>query len=360
MRIWFAADIDMNIPGGVARSMLELADGLGDRGHHVKFVTKNTLPNSNYLMFSIKLSILFLRTIYDRPDWIIARSTDSLFCLILIKIFNIKTQVILHNHGWEESVYNLEKKMSRLVISNKTTWKGRFIRFPLLRLTLRLCTKCLNVNNHEKQFLKEKYPCTVNKLLTVPNGVHCRQGIYWQSHPPPPYNFLCVGNMTWKKNLNHTLRLFACLKRKLTNSKLFIIGTGIDDISLFQNNNLEKNDIMNVPLVSYEEMDKWYTACPYLIVSSRFEGCSLTILEALSYGIIVFATGIGSNREIIEDGFNGYLITGSNIKSDSDTIVNLLNKKNDLITIRRRAVETARYFSWSKQVLKLEKILCKE
>ena len=350
----------MNIPGGVSRSMVELADGLRNRGHTVRLISKNRLPNHNYLVYAIKLSILLFHTIYNRPDWLIARSTDSLFCLILIKLFNIKTQVILHNHGWEESVYRLEKKMSRLVISNKTTWKARFIRFPLLRLTLRLCTYCLNVNNYEKKILGEKYPFTINKLLSIPNGVHCKKEVYWQNRSVPPYHFLCVGNMSWKKNMNYTLRLYYYLKRKLIHSHLFSIGTGIDDISLFHNYNLNKNDITNVPKASFKEMDKWYTTCPYLIVSSRFEGCSLTILEALSYGIIVFATGIESNREIIQDGNNGYLITGSNIKSDLDVIVNLLNKKENLITVRKRAVETARYFSWSKQVLKLEKILCKE
>lgn len=360
MKIWFAADIPGNSYGGIARSMHELAIGLKNQGHVVTILNRNTLPGNNYLLFAYKLCIHYLLSIFNRPDWIIARSTDAFFCAVLIRLFRLKTNIILHNHGWEEYVYSIEKKLPHSVVASPTTWKSMLIRFPLLRLMLKLSTYCMSGTEHEVHYLGNKYPSVKNKLNYVPNGVATREDIYWKNQEEYPMCFLTVGNITWKKNLSHTLRVFSLIKNSYSDARLICVGTGVNDTALLNGTGLDLENVTNIPAATFEEMESWYTTCPFMIASSRYEGGhSLAILEALSFGIIVFASAIPSNKEIISDGSNGYLITGSNSNYDAGKIMQKLTIETNQ-EIRLKASETAKEYCWDNQVVYLENLLCRK
>jgi glycosyltransferase involved in cell wall biosynthesis len=107
-------------------------------------------------------------------------------------------------------------------------------------------------------------------------------------------------------------------------------------------------------------MERWYTTCPYLLVSSRYEGGhSLALLEALSYGCLAFVSPIVSNTEIIRDTVNGFLISGTFCASDAEKILqNLAIDKQR--AVRLHAAETAAQNEWRDQITRLETILCSQ
>ena len=359
MNIWFAADIPRDSYGGVGRSTHELAAGLRKRGHSVTIFTRETTGSNNYLTFALKLSIRFLLSGRSRPDWLIARSTDAVFCALIIHLLRLKTGTILHNHGWEEKVYEVEKKLPRSVVSTPTTWKSILIRFLLLRLMLRLCTYCMSGTINEIRYLSDKYPQMRKKLTYGPNGTDIQSDGYWKGRDVLPLNFLSIGNLTWKKNISHTIKVFSFIKEKLSTAHLFCIGTGADEDALQNHTNVSLEGITNIPAVTFDNMKEWYGKCPFMITSSRFEGGHpLAILEAMSFGIVVFASKIASHREIIHDNVNGYLISGSDIESDADSIFNKLTQGTNQ-NIRLNAVETAKRNLWSRQVTRLERIVCR-
>lgn len=359
MNIWFAADIPEGSYGGVARSMHELGAGLKHRGHSVTIITREATGSKNYLTFAMKLGIRFLLSGRNRPDWIIARSTDGVFCAFIIRLLRLKTSTILHNHGWEENVYRLEKKLPRIVVSTPTTWKSTFIRFPLLGLMLRMCTYCLSGTVNEMRYIRDRHPKVRNKLIYIPNGTDTQPDGYWKDRDEYPPNFLSVGNLTWKKNISHTTRVFSLIKEKLPDARLFCIGTGTDDTTLQNHTNVNMEGIKNISSVTFEDMKEWYGKCPFMISSSRYEGGhSLAILEAMSFGILVFASKTASNKEIIDDGLNGYLITGSDMENDADSIFNKLTQGTNR-KVRINALGTAGRNLWSRQITRLEKILCR-
>ena len=359
MNIWFAADIPGGSYGGVARSMHELEAGLNHRGHSAVIITQETIGGKNYLTFALKLCIHFLLSGQSRPDWIIARSTDGVFCALIIRLLKLKTRIILHNHGWEKKVHEVEKKLPRIVVSAPTTWRSTLIRFPLLGLMLRMCTYCMSGTVNETRYIGDRHPQIRNKLIYIPNGADFQTDGYWQARDEYSPNVLSVGNVTWKKNIRHTIKVFSVIKTKLSEAHLFCIGTGTDDTVLQSHTNISLEGITNIPSVTFEDMKEWYRKCPFMISSSRYEGGhSLAILEAMSYGIVVLASNIASNKEIINDGVNGYLITGSDIENDADSIFNKLTQGTSR-RIRVNALETAKRNRWNRQVTRLEKILCR-
>lgn len=360
MKIWFAADISKDSYGGVARSMHELSAGLKNRGHGVSLFYRETLRSNNYLAFALKLCIRFLLSGRIRPDWIIARSTDGVFCAIIIRLLKLKTGIILHNHGWEEQVYWLEKKLPRATVTTPTTWKSTLVRLPLLRLMLKICTCCMSGTMNEIRYIGNKYHATRHKLIYIPNGVNAQPGVYWQNREEYPLYFLSIGNLTWKKNIKHTIKVFSIIRKKHSNARLFCIGTGVDDTTLFKQISANMEGIINKPSVNFEEMKVWYTRCPFMIASSRYEGGRpLAILEAMSFGILVFASAIPSNKEFINDGSNGYLTTGLDIDYDAGIIFKKLTQSANQ-KIRINASETAKQNLWNSQVTRLEKVLCRK
>jgi glycosyltransferase involved in cell wall biosynthesis len=48
----------------------------------------------------------------------------------------------------------------------------------------------------------------------------------------------------------------------------------------------------------------------YLLLTSRSEGSPLTILEAMSLGLVALSTDVGNVRDVIENGVNGFVVEG--------------------------------------------------
>jgi glycosyltransferase involved in cell wall biosynthesis len=354
MIIWFAANVASGSSGGIARSIQGLSEGLSKLGHRT--VVIKHCARGGYIGFALKLGARLIVNVAHRPDWIVARSTDGVLCALLIKVFSLKTRLAIHNHGWEEYVYELEKRLPGSIAVPRTTWKARLVRFPLLRANLKLCTCCISGALCETRWLKKKYSDVRHKLRYIPNGVDMISPGFWiERHDTPP-NLLAIGGFTWKKNLNHTVAVFENLSRSIPECRLYAIGSGIEKERL---PNPLHPGIIVVPEVNPDEMSAWYKTCPFLISSSRYEGGhSFVLLEALSYACIVFASSIPSSREIIRNGENGLLISGTDARLDAKAIAEALIAKNNCLMIRRRAFSTALRNRWDRQVNRMERILC--
>jgi glycosyltransferase involved in cell wall biosynthesis len=364
MDIWFAANIPEDSYGGVGRSMRELSEGLKKCGYRTTIVFGDTgMLGCNYLVFALKLCVRLLANVGNPPAWIIARSTDGVLCAAAVKILRLKTKVALHNHGWEEYAYEMEQKLPRTVISSPTSWKARVLRFPLLRASLLLCDCCLSGTLFETRWLARRYPRLRKKMRYLPNGVGARQDQYWPKDREAPLNILAVGGLTWKKNIEHSIAVFNRIADRMPEAGLFLIGAGFnkgDAPQVLKDLWRDKEErIVVVPEEKPEHMSKWYTQCPFVISSSRFEGGhSLVILEALSYGCVVFATDLPSTKEIISHAGNGILIGGVSAEDDAKVIIDMVDKKDPLANIRQNAYRTARRNRWERQVGRLEDILC--
>ena len=360
MNIWFAANIPEDSWGGVSRSMRELSSGLQKHGHCTTIVWgKRGAVHGNYLVFAFELCKRLLSHTTKQPDWIIARSTDGVMCALAAKIFRMKTKIALHNHGWEEKSYEVEKRQARGLVAKGTTWRARLLRFPLLRATLFLCNCCISGTLVETRWLARRYPLCRKKLRYLPNGVSLSHEAFWEKQPMVHRDFLAVGGNTWKKNLKNTTGIFRNIALRMPEARLVMVGTGVKNMDYCDAMKYLKLNYLVIPSENIESMPQWYKQCPFFISSARYEGGhSLAILEALSFGCVVFATDIPSTREIILEKSNGVFIGGVNDEDDAKTILAVLDDKDLLARIRHNAFRTALRNRWERQVDRLEEILC--
>jgi glycosyltransferase involved in cell wall biosynthesis len=332
--------------------------GLSRRGHECRIVDAGPDP-ANYLGFAVRLFLKFSLRIVERPDWIIGRSTDAVLCAALTRLLHLPTRIALHSHGWEEKVYEAEKRLPSAMVVPKTTWKSRVLRFPLLRITLALCDLCLCGTVEEARALGARYPKHKGKIVCVPNGVSVREKQFWTWKPSSAaIRFLSVGNMTWKKNIRHTVKVFCAVRKTIPRADLTIVGCSPQE--LFQLTGVSDHDgIAAIKGEAPERMASWYATCPFFISSSLYEGGrSLAVLEAMSFGCVVFVSPIPSSMEFVKDHGNGIMLPTLSADSDAAIVVTTVRSPALCASVGHGAFLFASRQSWERQACRLEKVLC--
>ena len=114
----------------------------------------------------------------------------------------------------------------------------------------------------------------------------------------------------------------------------------------------------NVQFIEWsEESDELISVCDFIVapfLSERFS--SVHILEAMAMGKPVIATAIGEQKEIVENGINGYLVSLGNVQELAERMTKLLSQPDELDRLGRRAREKAERYSVDSYVQKLQSL----
>jgi glycosyltransferase involved in cell wall biosynthesis len=334
-----------------------IGEGLKKSGYDTELLYNKR--NNSYITFALHLAFRLLIS-FNKPRWIIARSTDGVFCALLSKLPGFNTKVILHNHGWEEKALELEKSLSRNLITNPTTWKSTIIRFPLLRLNLRFVRYCMSGTVEESRWIASKYRKGKYKIAVIPNGITIDSKPFWPLKDAYPPGFLMVGGCTWKKNIEYGISVFNAVKTKIPDASLHIIGTCKSAMKMctFLPDN---GSIHFYEKVDPDKMNDYYERCPFLLFTSRYEGGhAFTILEAQAKGMVAFVTNIPSTSEIVSDKKTGCFISGNDPQEDAALIEQVCTDPARIKQIGTAAFKNATRHRIDRQIQRLETLLSKE
>lgn len=136
------------------------------------------------------------------------------------------------------------------------------------------------------------------------------------------------GRLTYQKGFDILLEVAKDLKTK-TNFKWIILGEG-EDRSMLESKIKEYNLENFVELKGrVKDVSKYYKESRMFILTSRFEGLVLVMLEAKSYNlpVVSFDCDCGPS-EMIKENINGYIIENFDTKKMSEKIYELLKDKN--------------------------------
>jgi glycosyltransferase involved in cell wall biosynthesis len=106
-----------------------------------------------------------------------------------------------------------------------------------------------------------------------------------------------------------------------------------------------------------ENIDELISACDLIVapfLSERFS--SVNLLEAMAMGKPVIATDMGEQREIIENGIDGYLVSPGDVKELADKILNVLTQPDELDRLSRQAKLKAKKYSVHAYVQTLQRL----
>jgi len=157
--------------------------------------------------------------------------------------------------------------------------------------------------------------------------------------------FICVGRLATEKNFEDAIKIWKIVLRGHPDWILDIYGDGEKRKqlqSILAKEGLEKQISLKGNVTSIMEE---YKQSSGLLVTSRYEGFGLMIIEAGSCGIPVVAYKCpGGVRELITDGENGYLVEEDDIEVAAERISMLIENKELRKELGRNAYDKAKEY----------------
>ena len=292
--------------GGIEKVFISYAEKLIDKGYNVKYVVthndgdllKNlpekievTVLGGRGLKYSIFLIIKYLRK--EEPDVIITGGEiPNLVFIIIIKLFRIKSKLIVSHHNY----HNIER--------------NQFLSKIIIKYFYNYTTKVVAVSQGIKNLLLEG-GVNESKIITIYNPINIakikRQSVENNNISLPKDYLVFIGRLGKVKNLDLLIDSFNLLKQKNKEIELVIIGEGP------MRNNLEQK-VEKLNLTKYVRF-LGALANPYsilkrssvVVLSSFSEALPTIILESFVLSKTVVSTPTGGAKDLLGENKFGYI-----------------------------------------------------
>jgi len=220
--------------------------------------------------------------------------------------------------------------------------------FLLEKATSFLVDGYLAVSETVRQTYIKKVGIRPEKIMVIPTGVDLKRfdgidGGQARKNLGINDNTLvlsCVAQLRPEKNHLLLLEAFGELTKKRPDAMLLLAGEGPmrEQIqrSIDQSNLADKVRLLG----QRDDVPRILSATDIFVLLSSYEGMSNALLEAMAAGCAIVASDIPANRELIQDGTNGYLIS----LGDKKTIVEKLSNLAADNGLRQRMREAALSF----------------
>jgi glycosyltransferase involved in cell wall biosynthesis len=300
-----------------------------------------------------------LRDVYSFNRAVASTTLDVMFFPAVYSWFPVPrrmpTVVTLHDA--------IAEHFPRLVFAN---WSGRLLWSLKMRLACQRATGIITVSHTAKREIVDYIGLKPERIDVICEGVDpCfhpitvdamraaarrRAGI-----PADGRLVLYVGGIAPHKNLVNLLAGFAGIASGVPDLRLVFVGDPAGDgfYSNYQDLLARANShavlmgrVHFTGFVADEDLAALYSDALALVLPSLSEGFGLPALEAISCGTPVLASRSGAVAEVI--GAAGLTFDPHNPSEIGHQICQLANEPTTLSTLRRRAVERAREYTWSK------------
>lgn len=337
-------------PGGAERVTVILSNYLANLGFNVYILTL-TNENSFFILDpKIKLAclkatsdkkLLFLYPLYIlRLNKYVNRNNIHVFinvCVIMSFVsWFLKFRKHMKIYSWEH--FNLDVNPRPLISS----LSRKLALYSSLRIIV------LSPNDEARYNQKYKKPL---KVLYIPNPITIhsdKKSDYEQK------NIVTVGRLTSQKGYDMLLQAWSMFKLD-TNSEwtLTIVGDGPDRDAL--NRQAQSLKIIDsiIFIRSTDKIAELYKKASIYVLSSRFEGMPLVLLEAMymKLPLIAFNCPHGP-KELIETGINGILVDNANTRLLADAMIRLVSNKDQRRIMGENSLLRSQQFMINKIALK--------
>ena len=353
---------------GAENVLLGLAESLKKNGHtpHIVCLKSALKPDPDMYLEAQKRNILSAVEI--------CRNKLDIKALTNIRKFTLKNDIqFIHSHGYKANFYGwIVSKFTKIpIIATLHGWTAEDVKVKLYekidRLILRGMDHLVAVSPriHEQlrgMGLKDK------RITFVPNAVDTEKfkpgsnNDKFRERLGLKDNFVIgtVGRLSIEKGQGYLLRAFKDIASVVPKAKLLIVGDGrLKDNLQQEAKNLGLEDRV-VFSGNQKDMVSVYKAIDIFVLPSLTEGLPLVLLEAMSMGLAVVATGVGAVPYVIGEG-EGIIVPPQNTKALNEAVLGLVadpSHRNAVsIKARERAVNDFSIGSFSNKYIGLYKMV---
>ncbi len=207
----------------------------------------------------------------------------------------------------------------------------------------------------EKDYKEVLIDNTNIKVVTIPNMLY---EVPKKVSNLNSMNLITVGRLDTLKRNDDIIRAFSKIDNK--DYTLTIIGDGKEENNLKRLTS-ELNIEDRVIFTGYktkEEIKNYMLNSNLFLMASETEGLPMVLLEALSYGLPLVVYDIENGiRDIVKDGYNGFIIKNRNEEEYVNKINELLSNEKELKQIGKNARNSISSFTKEEVVKKWLDIL---
>jgi len=158
------------------------------------------------------------------------------------------------------------------------------------------------------EFLATAFARHGHRARVIRNGVDPAR-FRWRSRPGPYRRFLCTRHFERHYDVGTALRAFSRIHRERPDARLTLVGAGTEEAELRRlRDALALGDAVTFAGPAQpREIQRYYDDHDVYLNSSVVDNQPLSILEAMSAGLVVVTTAAGGITDLVADGRTGRL-----------------------------------------------------
>lgn len=344
--------------GGMEKVAQEISERLAAKGHRVEVFTSDIGCKNEKLESNKNLIINYLKS-FEVAHTPIAFS-------LFFKLLKEPRNSIIHLHVsqafFPEVVYLISRikkipYIAHMHLDVGPSGKLGFLLKPykkfLLKVVLGKASKIICLTEDQKLYFSKKYALPLNMFDVVPNGVG--KEFFLNKKLPQAKeitNLLYVGRLSTQKNIPLLIESISFIQKKV---HLDVVGDG-EEMKAIENS-IRKFKLSNVILHGRKtgiNLLEYFQKADIFVVTSKKEGLSLSMLEAMAAGLPIVGNDVPGVRELIYD--CGILVSNSSPESFAEALDNLISDIVLQRNLSKRAQKKAICFSWDHLIEKIEAI----
>lgn len=305
-------------PAGTERVLYNIIEHLINTNHQVTLVLSS---KKNKLVFGIDqlpIEIIFLNCdVNGTSKFELLKSYFKVFNGFkkYIQSLNLKNNytIISSNHLLSFAAYNAiqltDKEKFKIIGCEHFSIHvaGQFSRYLRKFFYNKLdAIVSLTVDDTKKiqQLFNPKY------VVTIPNAIPFKNEVYVGENFK---EILAIGRYTYQKGFDTLLKAFSQINNEFSDWKLTIVGDDYGDKEMMLKLIKELN-LFNVELKpSTEDIHKFYKSAAFYVMTSRFEGLPMVLLESLGFGLPIVSFDCPTGPKEVVDSSNGILVKDQDI-----------------------------------------------
>lgn len=224
------------------------------------------------------------------------------------------------------------------------------------KLSQKYAEAIVTLTEQDRSFYLEKM-FDKSKVCTIPNFLERFPSQYANINNQ---SILAIGRCTNQKGFDILIKLWADIQKHegVKGWILKIVGDGEDKASLLKLAKINRVESSIEFYPATKNIEKFYLNSSIYVMTSRYEGLPMVLLEALSYGLpIISFDCLTGPREIVKDSVNGYLINKEENAEFVNKVLSLSSDCEKRMKMQKEAINFSKNYSLNAIFSKWEMLI---
>jgi L-malate glycosyltransferase len=182
-----------------------------------------------------------------------------------------------------------------------------------------------------------------NNLAIITGSVETKER--WREQREREFDLAFVGRLTEFKRPDRFISIVAAVTERIPGVTAIVIGDGPDKEALVRQSHMMGLEDRITFVGKREDVPELLSRSKVYVLTSRWEGLSIAMIEAMANGAVPVVSDVGDLRDLVCHGTNGFVVAEDAIDTFCDSITQLLSDESLWRKCSLAAVKSATDYS---------------